>query len=640
MILTETDFGNAILGREANSNDRYKSHFRGGKLTKKNLARFIKDVRRVDPSLSDEDAACLAATYIFENETHSRLFYRVSACRQMSGSKAPMPHLSQHLQDVYSLWKHSDPKLKKKDADKDSHGAGDQANGQQQSAVDGNIISMAKTVAAEYADEKNIAVVQFSAPTAIVMENAGKVEVSVRRYGKMDVSFKCIVETLDRTAKAEADYTAVKQEITFAEHEREKVIEIEIIDDKNWNPDKVFLVKLSLGPETDERPDVAKGRMCLMTVTIVDDDEPGTISFTHRLYTVTEADGKAVLPLQREGGADGQILLRYKTVDGSAKNGRDFRGGDGIVIFMHGVTEANIEIPITNDLDEEGDEYFEVVLVSADNGAKIGKLKRAMVTVTNDDEYNSAMGKLLNKVRLNRDNMRLHGEAWREQFLSAVKVTNDDDDDEEGGESRVSAGAYILHCMSFFWKVLFAIIPPVGMWGGWCAFIASLIGIGILTAIVGDVAGTFGCLIGLPKQVNAITFVAMGTSLPDLFASRTAARMENTADNAIGNVTGSNSVNVFLGLGLPWLVASIYWHLKGEVFSVPAGSLGFSVGIFTGVALIATGVLIARRFLPIFGRGELGGPPAASWGCAILFFILWFIYCTLSALQSYHIIAA
>jgi solute carrier family 8 (sodium/calcium exchanger) len=52
--------------------------------------------------------------------------------------------------------------------------------------------------------------------------------------------------------------------------------------------------------------------------------------------------------------------------------------------------------------------------------------------------------------------------------------------------------------------------------------------------------------------------VALGTSLPDLFASRAAAMNEKYADNAIGNVTGSNSVNVFLGLGLPWLIASIY----------------------------------------------------------------------------------
>ena len=33
---------------------------------------------------------------------------------------------------------------------------------------------------------------------------------------------------------------------------------------------------------------------------------------------------------------------------------------------------------------------------------------------------------------------------------------------------------------------------------------------------------------------------------------------EKTADNAVGNVTGSNSVNVFMGLGIPWIIASIY----------------------------------------------------------------------------------
>ena len=60
----------------------------------------------------------------------------------------------------------------------------------------------------------------------------------------------------------------------------------------------------------------------------------------------------------------------------------------------------------------------------------------------------------------------------------------------------------------------------------------------------------------------AITFVALGTSLPDTFASKAAAANEKNADNAIGNVTGSNSVNVFLGLGLPWVIAAFYHYSK------------------------------------------------------------------------------
>ena len=43
------------------------------------------------------------------------------------------------------------------------------------------------------------------------------------------------------------------------------------------------------------------------------------------------------------------------------------------------------------------------------------------------------------------------------------------------------------------------------------------------------------------------------------FASKTAAIAEPFADASIVNITGSNSVNVFLGLGLPWAIAAIYW---------------------------------------------------------------------------------
>merc|ERR1719428_1733705 len=48
-----------------------------------------------------------------------------------------------------------------------------------------------------------------------------------------------------------------------------------------------------------------------------------------------------------------------------------------------------------------------------------------------------------------------------------------------------------------------------------------------------------GCTMGVPNEVTAITFVALGTSLPDTFASKTAAVQDEYADASIGNVTGS-----------------------------------------------------------------------------------------------------
>jgi len=58
----------------------------------------------------------------------------------------------------------------------------------------------------------------------------------------------------------------------------------------------------------------------------------------------------------------------------------------------------------------------------------------------------------------------------------------------------------------------------------------------------GDLASIFGCLVGMKDTFTAITLVALGTSLPDTFASKLAAKMDKHADNAVGNVTGSNSV--------------------------------------------------------------------------------------------------
>ena len=59
--------------------------------------------------------------------------------------------------------------------------------------------------------------------------------------------------------------------------------------------------------------------------------------------------------------------------------------------------------------------------------------------------------------------------------------------------------------------------------------------------------------------------------LADTFASKVAAIQDDHADNSVGNVTGSNAVNVFLGIGIAWSMAAIYWTAKGEQFLVKPG---------------------------------------------------------------------
>ena len=63
-------------------------------------------------------------------------------------------------------------------------------------------------------------------------------------------------------------------------------------------------------------------------------------------------------------------------------------------------------------------------------------------------------------------------------------------------------------------QLLFAFVPPSELAGGWPCFAVSIIMIGLLTAVIGDVASQFGCIVDLNDAVTAITLVAMGTSVP------------------------------------------------------------------------------------------------------------------------------
>ena len=60
------------------------------------------------------------------------------------------------------------------------------------------------------------------------------------------------------------------------------------------------------------------------------------------------------------------------------------------------------------------------------------------------------------------------------------------------------------------------ILLKIDYWGGWACFVVSIFIIGVLTAVIGDLASHFGCTIGLKDSVTAISFVALGTSLPGL----------------------------------------------------------------------------------------------------------------------------
>ena len=67
---------------------------------------------------------------------------------------------------------------------------------------------------------------------------------------------------------------------------------------------------------------------------------------------------------------------------------------------------------------------------------------------------------------------------------------------------------------------------------------------------------------GIPQLVIGLTIVAMGTSLPEATVSVSAA-LQGSAEITIGNVVGSNILNILIILGIT--AVGLLWYLFSNV---------------------------------------------------------------------------
>ena len=93
----------------------------------------------------------------------------------------------------------------------------------------------------------------------------------------------------------------------------------------------------------------------------------------------------------------------------------------------------------------------------------------------------------------------------------------------------------------------------------WQALGFTVIGLGLVmlgSNFAVDAASEIARILGMSERFIGLTIVALGTSLPELFTSVTAARKGN-ADIAIGNIVGSNVFNILFVVGLSSLIIPV-----------------------------------------------------------------------------------
>ncbi|XP_041090432.1 sodium/calcium exchanger 2-like [Polyodon spathula] len=622
---------------------------------RKEVIRILKDLKVKHP---DRDLEQLVETANYQALVHqqkSRAFYRVQATRMMIGAGNV---------------------LKKHAADQHRRGADLEGLGGVPGAEEGG------------PDSTPCSLISFERSHYQCVENCGRLALAVVCHGGEGLNtFYVDYRTEDGSAHAGSDYEYREGTLVFKPGEERKEIQVGIIDDEVFEEDEHFSVRLlnlrvgdaegmfESDPPPSQPPRARLAEPLLATVTILDDDHGGIFGFALRgAARVPESAGTLEVTVQRSSGARGTVILPYHTEDGTAKGGGvDYEDARGELEFSNDETLKTLQIRIVDDEEYEKHENFFIVLeeprwlkrgisalllnkdpeqalsVEQEDARRIAEMGKPVlgennkleVIIEESYEFKSTVDKLIKKTNLA---LVIGTHSWREQFIEAVTVRSgngdeDDEDDEEGGvggsreEKLPSCFDYVMHFLTVFWKVLFACVPPTGYWSGWACFLVCISVIGVLTALIGDLASHFGCTVGLKDAVTAVVFVALGTSVPDTFASKVAAMQDQHADASIGNVTGSNAVNVFLGIGVAWTVAAIYWAAQGQEFQVEPGSLAFSVTLFTVLAFVAMGVLLLRRG-PSIG-GELGGPRPARILTCTLFLGLWLLYILFSSLEAY-----
>jgi len=113
-------------------------------------------------------------------------------------------------------------------------------------------------------------------------------------------------------------------------------------------------------------------------------------------------------------------------------------------------------------------------------------------------------------------------------------------------------------------------------------FIISILWIMVFSYFMVWWATVIGQVVGISDAIMGLTFLAAGTSVPDLITSVLVAR-QGHGDMAVSSSIGSNIFDVTVGLPVPWL---LYTIINQQDMVVNSTGMGCNIGMLFGMLLL------------------------------------------------------
>ena len=184
--------------------------------------------------------------------------------------------------------------------------------------------------------------------------------------------------TVDGSAEAGLDYTAVAGRLTFAAGDRTKTVHVPVAVDTVDEPDERFA--LVLGAPHNATLATAGAAA---TGVIEGAADPPELTLLGPPRAVLESWGTAVFTVSLSRPASREVTASYRTAAGSA-SADDFTAASGTLTVATGDSRASVAVAIVDDTDFEPEESFSLDLTEVVGARAVGGT-RAVATLVDDD---------------------------------------------------------------------------------------------------------------------------------------------------------------------------------------------------------------------------------------------------------------